>query len=143
MDKFQVGDKVYDILLQQWGTVTSLKSSETTTYPVNVIFHEKIQSYTEDGYYFLYGVIPQLYFQEFKIVVPSLEPKWRAEPKCKYYFVESTGVVFSGYEYGNIKAGERFQVGNYFKSEKEAKESKFYEVFHESTSLWDSWVWVD
>ena len=90
MDKFQVGDKVYDTPLQQWGTVTSLELKR---------------------------------------------PKWRAEPERKYYFVESTGVVISGYEYGNINAEERFQVGNYFKSEKEAKESKFYEVFHESTSL--------
>ena len=55
----------------------------------------------------------------------------RAEEGFDYYFVNGFGEIQCFAEEGALTDGKLFNAGNYFKSEQEAKESKFYKVFHE------------
>ena len=50
-----------------------------------------------------------------------------------YYFVSCYGTIGKVANNENTFKGDdkkRFEVGNFFETEKEAKESKFYKVFH-------------
>ena len=57
-------------------------------------------------------------------------PRWRAEKNGEFYTVSSTGYVESEGEYKNPLCDAWWEAGNYFKTEEEAKASKFYKVFH-------------
>ena len=57
--------------------------------------------------------------------------RWRACEKGEYWYVESNGSVCLGYEDNLNINDERWNLGNYFISCKEAEDSKFYRVFHE------------
>ncbi|MGL5964739.1 MAG: hypothetical protein ACRCZ2_10145 [Fusobacteriaceae bacterium] len=76
--------------------------------------------------------VPSLAFKEFEFPADLQErPRWRAEKYCLYYFVNATGEIERGLDHNWGSDNRRFEIGNYFETEDEAEESKFYKVFHE------------
>ena len=76
-----------------------------------------------------------LYFKPFDFVIPeeaTIKPKWRAEQNKSYFFVNSFGDIEQTTELGNTTDERRFLKRNYFRNEKDAKESKIYKVMNES-----------
>ena len=112
-----------------------VKRIDIGSYPVRVEFFYVNSTltigYTQDGKYTEEG-LRTLFFEEIPIPESAYKkPKWRAEKGCNYFYVMSDGNI-------NITFDDRtecndlcFKHGNYFKTEEEAKESKFYKVFHE------------
>lgn len=56
--------------------------------------------------------------------------KWRAEPGKHYIYVNDIGFVDYTEESLTNSDDRRYEPGNYFKTAEEAKQSKFYKVFH-------------
>ena len=131
IDEFKVGDTVYCVIFGK-GIVKSIDFGD---YPVYVEFFIgnstfKI-SYTQDGKYDANG-LRTLFFEEIKIPESAYKrPRWRAREGGRYYYVGALGDVASITELESDYDNKMFNVGNYFKTEEEAKESKFYKVFHE------------
>ena len=129
-DEFKVGDTVYCVIFGK-GKIIDIGIG---TYPLSVEFFygnsNFTRGYTQDGKYADSG-FRTLFFEEIKIPESAYKrPKWRAEKGCDYFYVMSEGNI-------NITVDNRtkcndlyFKHGNYFKTEEEAKESKFYKVFH-------------
>jgi hypothetical protein len=66
---------------------------------------------------------------EDKVTIKS--PRWRAEKGGKYFYVCSLdGISYENDDYG-YSDNRNYNSGNYFRTEEEAKNSKFYKVFHE------------
>ena len=58
--------------------------------------------------------------------------RYLANEKSFYYFVSSYGTIGKSTHNKKTFVGDdekRWEVGNYFQTEEEAKESKFYKVF--------------
>ncbi|MGL5051197.1 MAG: hypothetical protein ACRC6E_11330 [Fusobacteriaceae bacterium] len=127
---FKVGDKVYDIRFG-WGKVNELDTERN--YPVCVDFgFDCFVRYLNDGKAGFYDVNPSLFFEEIEIPVTAMiRPRWRATKDNKYYCVNGFGVVACNKEVFYQTDTLFFETGNYFRTEKEAKESKFYKVFHD------------
>lgn len=128
---FKVGQRVWDIRLG-WGTVTSVSRAESKRYPMEVQFEGAKDVYTLEG-----GSTHMnrrsLFFEEILIPESALKPKrWRAERSILYCFVASYGDIVWTAEWGHEADGLKYKLGNYFQTEAEARESKFYRVFHES-----------
>lgn len=75
------------------------------------------------------------WFEEIK------EPKrWRAEGGGKYWYLDDCGVVLSNEEWGDDTDDFRYSIGNYFKTEAEAKAYKEYliarQVLLDDTGGW-------
>ena len=67
MEQFKVGDRVFDLVLQEWGEVTSVNN--TPTYPIQVLFNDgELATYTAEGMYTKTNGVPRLYHQEMAIV---------------------------------------------------------------------------
>ncbi len=66
MEQFKVGDRVFDLVLQEWGEVTSVNN--TPTYPIQVLFNDgELATYTAEGMYTKTNRVPRLYHQEMAI----------------------------------------------------------------------------
>ena len=130
IDEFKVNDEVWDTTYG-WGNVVSLNGD--IDLPVVVIFENGYNTlrYTKDGRQS--NVTSRtLFFEEITIPDSAYKrPKWRAEKFDAYFFVAGTGLLLEQKEFGNIENNAHYETGNYFKSEQQAKESKFYKVFHE------------
>ncbi len=48
---FEIGDKVFDLHINQVGTVSNIYSAETETYPISVDFPNTVCTYTPRGKY--------------------------------------------------------------------------------------------
>lgn len=127
---FKENDRVWD-MRYGWGTVVSI--TEEDLYPVVVKFeHSIVRKYFKDGRWDKTDRNRILFFQEISVPQEALErPRWRAEKNREYFFVNGCGAIVTGCELFCVKDGLKFEVGNYFQTEEEAKGSKFYKVFHE------------
>ena len=75
----------------------------------------------------------QLQIEELKKPVRN---RWRADKGSRYFFISYKGVVTSDEE-GDYQADDiRFEKGNYFKTENEAKASNLYTMLGE----YDYWI---
>lgn len=134
-DMFKVGDKVWSINYG-WGRIIHVLEIEDG-YPVEVRFlNEEGKkwdiSYTSCGKLYHKDIVPSLFFKEVPIKILreyQERPRWRAEDGEMYYFVTSFGEIACEQELFYQDDDRRFDAGNYFKNEKEARESKFYKVF--------------
>lgn len=129
VDKFKVGDKVW-YLNKGWGNVVNDRYIKS--HPIIVEFKNgDMMAFTGDGKCNNTDKNGALFFEE--ITIPKsayIRPKWRAEKDREhYYYVSSYGSVGKDTDYRRNADNKRFEVGNYFKTEEEAKESKFYKVF--------------
>ena len=76
-----------------------------------------------------------LYFKQFDFVIPeeaTIKPRFRADYNKTYYFVNSTGMIETGVDMGNSTDIKKYDIGNYFRNESTAKESKIYKVMNEA-----------
>ena len=129
-DEIKVEDTVYCVLYGK-GKCIKIYDDERD-YSVDVKFETGIVlSYTASGKYEADG-IRTLFFEE--IIIPESaykRPRWRAESGGEYFLVSSSGDIYSTrdnyYEIDDL----HFKTKNYFVSKQEARESKFYKVFHE------------
>ncbi|MGL4998104.1 MAG: hypothetical protein ACRC5T_03980 [Cetobacterium sp.] len=128
---FKVGDRVFDLRFG-WGEVKEI--NEDTTYSVKVKF--KLVSYkiayTEQGKYINSDFYRSLFFE--KIEVPAnatTKSKFRADFGGRYYSVNHYGVIERSIERGYKTDSRLVEIGNYFKTVEEVKESKFYKAFHD------------
>lgn len=129
-DEFKVGDTVYCIIHGK-GIICQISGS--IDYPVLVKFSdgELKRCYTQDGRYVKEGG-RALFFEE--IIIPESaykRPRWRAKSGDIYCHICGTGLIMHSAEYNTLENDAHFNTGNYFKTEEQAKESKFYKVFHE------------
>lgn len=129
-DEFKVGDEVY-CFFNKKGKCIKIEY-DRRTYPVIIRFETgKVLSYTPSGKCEINGV-RTLFFEEIKIPESAYKrPRWRAEEGKYYYYISGTGLIMHSAEYNTFEDDARCNTGNYFKTEEEAKESKFYKVFHE------------
>jgi hypothetical protein len=130
-DEFKVGDTVYCVIFGK-GTV---KSIDIGDYPVFVEFFLGnsmcIIAYTQSGKFDING-LRTLFFEEIPIPESAYKrPRWRADIGTAYYYINAFGDVTFVAESEDHYDNKKFNIGNYFKTEEEAKESKFYKVFHE------------
>ena len=127
---FRKGDKVYDVVLGQFGVVTGINKGDL--YPVEVMFREMVIHYTDDGFFNGYDKMRRLYFNKFDVVVPkeALERKrWRAKDDECYFFVTPYGEIVITTECGAEEDDLLYAVGNYFKERDDAKKSTIYNGF--------------
>jgi hypothetical protein len=62
-------------------------------------------------------------------------PRWRAEKHSCYYYISAFGEISSATDDVTGFDTEIWKIGNYFKTEEDAKNSKFYKVFHDEEDL--------
>ncbi|MGL5232349.1 MAG: hypothetical protein ACRC7W_03320 [Fusobacteriaceae bacterium] len=127
---FKVGDKVY-CMIHGEGEVISI--NEMFMHGVMVQFNHIYMpvSFTEDGRLNEHYP-PTLGFTKVEMPKPvQIRLRWRANHNGGYFHVNTMGFINDAIEVGDSIDRNRFKVGNYFKTEQEAKESKFYKVFHE------------
>lgn len=127
-----VDDRVYHIT-EGWGRITGI--DYTLIFPIKVNFDNGILStYTLDGKAYKQSLYSSIYWDvpteivKGRIIVPP-KPRWRAKYNCPYYFINSCGNINFGYEDPQV-GSQRFNKGNYFKTEEEAKNSDIYNVFN-------------
>ncbi|MGL5014450.1 MAG: hypothetical protein ACRC6V_09210 [Bacteroidales bacterium] len=124
---FKVGDKVWSISYG-WGEIVGI--DHNSSYMLKVQFDDEYITYTDDGKQY-YGNNRDLFFKEIPIPMEALErPRWRAEKYDSYFVVTRNGGILEISEQGYQIDDEQYECGNYFQTEEEAKESKFYKVFN-------------
>lgn len=130
-DEFKVGDTVY-CMIHGEGIVETI-DNVLYDFPIKVRFKKDmiLRSYTKDCKK-REDSNRTLFFEEIQIPESAyVRPKWRAEKGNKYFLINSIGDIYNTvdnyYEIDDL----HFKKGNYFQTEEEAKESKFYKVFHE------------
>ena len=130
-DEFKVGDTVYCVIFGK-GKIIDKTYNIYNVYPLKVEFENGIKyTYTQDGKSIATSN-RTLFFEEIPIPESAyIRPRWRAEDPEHYYFMAGTGLVAVQKDFGSFENDKHFETGNYFKTEEEAKESKFYKVFHE------------
>ena len=130
-DEFKAGDSVWCMIYGK-GIVYTVSDNEE--YPVVVTFGEGIgieRTYTTDGRCHI-NLNRTLFFEEVKIPASAyIKPKWRANFQEGYYYVTDTGDCQYYRDGYSREDGNRFRCGNYFKTAKEAQDSKFYKAFYE------------
>lgn len=126
---FQLKDRVWSFDYG-WGIVINLKHSNN--YPICVKFKYYSTSYTKEGKLRTADLNRSLFFQEIEIPKEALiRPRWRAKEDEGYLHIDTQGDIKHISECGYISDNGRWEKGNYFRTIKEAKSSKFYKVFHE------------
>ncbi|MGL4998221.1 MAG: hypothetical protein ACRC5T_04570, partial [Cetobacterium sp.] len=112
-----------------WGKVEDVEYS--TLFPILVDFEEYFDMYTVDGKNAIIDKKACLFFEQIEIPVSATtKSKFRAIYGEKYYSINHYGVVERSIERGYKTDSRLVETGNYFKTEEEAKESKFYKVFN-------------
>ena len=95
----KVGDKVFDILLREWGTVTF--NSQTEPFVLRVRFKDEMYAYTSEGKYYEEHEAPQLYTYEPPIPevrpMPQPEIDWSKVPAGTEVTVDETERLFLWY----------------------------------------------
>lgn len=131
--KFKMGDKVFDIR-HGWGTVVEVEFNHSG-FPIQVHFSTLNKTisdvYTIDGRSSFSDTYPSLYFVE--ITIPhnaSVRPKWRAEVDEIFFHINSVGFIIRDVDNRYVIDNRLYDIGNYFESEQEAKESDIYKAFH-------------
>ena len=133
--EFRVGDKVYDILLQEVGVVQDITYSPNIVYGLTVGFKLGLKIYTTNGCYVHECKNPQLlhYRNDYNYDVINFnnlpkrqEPKrWRAKEEGVYYFVNfyAKDWFFSDEtkDYYDPIDNENYNSGNYFRTEVEVE----------------------
>ncbi|MGL5051421.1 MAG: hypothetical protein ACRC6E_12470, partial [Fusobacteriaceae bacterium] len=123
------GDRVWDIRLG-WGKVIDYCFDKN--FPITVDFGSSRKSYTTDGKDSVNDANRILLFEEIEIPVSALiRPKWRVLKGGTFWYVSAFGIATKGIDYYSICDETLYKVGNYFKTEEETEESRFYKVFHE------------
>ncbi|MGL5050649.1 MAG: hypothetical protein ACRC6E_08515 [Fusobacteriaceae bacterium] len=126
---FKVGDKVYDIKFG-FGEVVEIR--ECGLNNVGVKFGNFVRFYTQYGFYGAIDFNRSLFFEEIEIPVSALtRPRWRALKGGVFWYVSAFGIATKGIDYYSICDDTLNKVGNYFKTEEETEESRFYKVFHD------------
>lgn len=128
---FKVGDRVWEAR-EGWGEVVDTEAGGI--YKIRVKLERFCQNYTSDGKLLLEDKYPILFFNEITEEMYAelrTKTKWRAEEGDIYYFVGSDGLIYSLEDLRDMSNNRMFKVGNYFKNEEEAKESKYYKMYHE------------
>ncbi|MGL4452689.1 MAG: hypothetical protein ACRCTZ_16095 [Sarcina sp.] len=130
---FKVGQEVWD-MAYGWGIVYDVRYAESQkTMVVRVHFHsDAVAIYSQDGRRCGCNCKNRvLFFEEIPIPKSALEHKeWRADYGGHYYYVDETGRIIQGIEFGYV-CDIRFGVGNYFKTHELAKNSKYFKVFNQ------------
>lgn len=132
MSKFRVNDTVHSFVYGK-GTISHIVTTQKLPYPIEVDFGNEKRWYTEEGRFFI-GANIDLFFAEPKFSnydEMMNRPKWKPKEDEFYYYVNTYGVIDATSYSEKIIDPERFKIGNCFETIKEAKESKFYKVFHE------------
>ncbi|MGL5049707.1 MAG: hypothetical protein ACRC6E_03630, partial [Fusobacteriaceae bacterium] len=89
------------------------------------------KSYTTDGKDSDNDVNRILLFEEIEIPISALiRPRFRALKGDVFWYVSAFGITTKGIDYYSICDETLYKTGNYFKTEEETKESKFYKVFY-------------
>lgn len=128
----RVGDKLWSPKYG-WGTFI-IERCDNCLYYICVHFEEKdmMLSYNADGR-ILYGdVEPSLFFDIPEFYKKEEYPKrknWRANIEGQYYLVNALGDIDCDIEKLYEIDNKRYLVGNYFKTEQEARESKLYNSY--------------
>lgn len=133
--EFRVGDKVYDILLQEVGVVQDITYSSSIPYGLSVEFKSGVKSYTINGCYIPEYKNPHLLHYrddydynviDFNNLPKRQEPKrWRAKKGELYYLIYLEGTGFgrgANLDKYDEDDDEYYEHGNYFKTEVEAQE---------------------
>lgn len=123
---FRKGDMVWSFT-QGWGVVTDVEDL------VSVKFDKGGYDYYEfDGRRFSEDINRDLFFCSFMVPsIASIRPQWRAKKLGKYFLVGTYGYITSDMEEFKEHNDRRWECGNYFQTEEEAMESKFYKVFND------------
>ncbi len=136
MDLFRkedVGRRVWEFE-EGWGRITAFDENNKDKRPVAVVFENgMVGGYTAEGIMFDDANRNRvLFWQEVPIPKEALtRPRWRAEVGQEYYYINPCGIIETEIENGSSFDSELFKSGNYFQTKQEAKDSKFYKVFHE------------
>jgi len=70
----KVGDMVFDYTSQEWGQIDAI-GHEDQEYPINVSFDKHwAKAYTTNGSYSLGDVVPVLFWDEVKPIIPPNKP---------------------------------------------------------------------
>jgi hypothetical protein len=122
----------FELYSAVYGKSTLVDVGSNDTYPIEMMSKRGACNYytkdgklidCEDGECVLFPSKDNRDWSTFEL------PKWRAELYGEYYFITIIGEIRGGTDvYSNIDK-QLWEVGNYFKTEEEAKESKFYKVF--------------
>lgn len=104
---FRNGDRVWDCILDKWGTVAAINNAYA--HSVVVVFDNtgKSSTYTNDGRYYIEDVRPRLYFDRFDFPPPPPRPKKRVE-KTGWINIYPNGFwsrLYSSYEEAREYAG--------------------------------------
>ena len=132
----EIGDRVWSTL---YGYGTVVEIDESANYPILVNFDRDCNvidpvSFSRDGKSWSTHEVPSLFFdipEMYKEENYPEKPRWRAKLEGRYYLVTSLGTVNHCQESGNLYDDALFDVGNYFKTEEEAMNSKFYKAFND------------
>jgi hypothetical protein len=126
--EFKAGDRVWDITLG-WGKVINILEDD---YPIVCEFGDSVlYYYTQDGKCEEEDVNRSLYFDEFKINPPkeALEKKrWRADWGRGFFAINSIGDIHCIID-THEEADGLWEIGNYFQTQEEAKQSEIYKLF--------------
>ena len=129
-DEFKINDEVWDIFYG-FGIVVNVVKGKPYSVVVKFKDGDYVNSYTKEGEC-CSNRKRTLFFEE--IIIPESaykRPRWRAKSGDIYCHISGTGLIMHIAEFDNFDNNAHYKVGNYFKTEEEAKESKFYKVFHE------------
>ena len=70
----KIGDRVFDYTLQEWGKIIDI-STKNITRPIKVLFNiYGTEGYTIDGRNLLESVVPVLFWDEVKPIIPPEKP---------------------------------------------------------------------
>ena len=92
----QVGDRVYDYYLQEWGTIKEITPS--SEFPILVTFDDNIEdNYTYEGKRYSY-VASTLFWDVPKPIVPPKKPLPKLEKDTKVLvWMSNTGIKYKRY----------------------------------------------
>lgn len=130
---FKIKDRVYD-LKYGWGRVIIIYYD--TTYPISVRFdNDEKESYTLNGCPTTIGTNRTLFFAESKFEnldeMVGRKEEWKPKEGELFYHVSGCGEVNNQAFYDNDRFKHKYmKYGNCFESEEDARDSKFYKVFH-------------
>lgn len=130
LEGVEVGDRVWGVLYG-YGTVKGIDKSD---FPIGVAFDGGDSSeFTSEGREYSEEKEPSLFFEMPKMYKNKeypKKPRWRANTGESYFFINVTGKFCEFLDDRESIDNKLFSVGNYFKSEKMAKESELYKAFH-------------